>query len=250
METSILKEAAMYLVHVVCSGKGGIGKSFISALVAQYYLHVLMRPVACFDVDAQTATLSGYGALNAKRIELVRDGTIDAGRLDDLMLAILEANSDVICDVGSSSFIPFVKYAWEADALGILSRQGRQVVFHAVVTGGNGLVETLKGFDILASTVPEEALLYVWKNDYFGPVEAEGKTFEEMAVFQKHRSRVAGVLHLPRKSDQTFGRDLQKMQEQSLTFAEAKASPEFHIFSKQRICDMEREFLAQLKHVV
>ena len=39
------------------------------------------------------------------------------------------------------------------------------------------------------------------------------------------------------------------MLDQRLTFAEARASAQFNLFSKQRIAMMERQFLDQLKLV-
>lgn len=49
-------------VHFVLQAKGGIGKSFVSALLAQ---HVLKHTgaVKCFDTDQENTTFAHYAGL-------------------------------------------------------------------------------------------------------------------------------------------------------------------------------------------
>lgn len=238
------------LIHFVLQGKGGVGKSFVSALLAQYYVDVLGKAVECVDADPVNATLAGYKSLNVRRQNLLENGSVDAAHFDRLMVSMLESERDFVVDSGASSFIPFVHYLWEAEALRILAENGRQVVFHVVVTGGYGLIDTLTGLDVLAEMAPKESRIVVWLNEYFGPVEADGKQFVDMAVHKKLCDRIAAILLLPKENPQTFGRDLQAMLDRRLTFAEAKVSRDFHVFSRQRIAMMERKFLTQIAQVV
>ena len=234
-------------VHFILQGKGGVGKSFVASLLAQRYRSNDRGPVVCVDTDPVNATFSGYEAFNTRRVELLDNGVVDSGRFDGLMLSIVSEDADFIVDNGASCFIPLTKYLFESKALEVIGRTGREVVFHTVLTGGYGLRDTVAGFDWLAENMPVETQIVVWLNEFFGPIEVEGKGFEQLKVYERHRDRIAALLRLPKQNEQTFGRDLKAMLDQRLTFAEARASTHFHIISKQRIAMMERQLLDQLE---
>ena len=54
-------------IHFVLQAKGGIGKSFVSTLLAQ---HVLAETgaVRCFDTDQENTTFTHYGALKVHHV--------------------------------------------------------------------------------------------------------------------------------------------------------------------------------------
>lgn len=235
-------------VNFILQGKGGVGKSFVASLLAQHF-HMTLDDVVCVDTDPVNATFSGYEAFRTRRVELLDNGVVDSGRFDGLMMSIVSEDAHFIVDNGASCFIPLTKYLFESNALEVICGTGREVVFHSVLTGGYGLRDTVAGFDWLAQNMPAQTQIVVWLNEFFGPIEIDGKGFEEMKVFQRHRDRISALLRLPKQNEQTFGRDLKLMLDQRLTFAEAKASPHFNLFAKQRISMMERQFLDQLKLV-
>jgi len=236
-------------VNFILQGKGGVGKSFVAALLAQHYRANDGGNVICVDTDPVNATFSGYAAFHTRRVELLDNGVVDSGRFDGLMMSIVDEEADFIVDNGASCFIPLTKYLFESDALGVIGSTGRQVTFHTVLTGGYGLRDTIAGFDWLADKMPATTEIVVWLNEFFGPIEVDGKGFEEMKVYHRHRDRIAALLKLPKQNEQTFGRDLKAMLDQRLTFSEARQSGQFNLFSKQRIAMMERQFLDQLKLV-
>ena len=49
-------------VHILLQAKGGVGKSFVAAVVAQYYFNRI-GVAQCFDTDPGNATLAQYKAL-------------------------------------------------------------------------------------------------------------------------------------------------------------------------------------------
>jgi cellulose biosynthesis protein BcsQ len=67
----------MSTVHLILQGKGGVGKSFIAALLAQY-LPEKSISVRCFDADPVNNTLANFPALNAVKIDLIESS--DNGR--------------------------------------------------------------------------------------------------------------------------------------------------------------------------
>lgn len=236
-------------VNFILQGKGGVGKSFVASLLAQYYGAGVRDDVVCVDTDPVNATFTGYEAFGARRVELVVDGKVDIGRFDPLMEAILTEDADFVIDNGASCFVPLTQYLFESNALDLILGAGREVVFHSVITGGYGLIDTVGGFDLLARKMPAETQMVVWLNEFFGPIEVDGKTFEQMKVYEAHQDRITAIFRLPKHTEQTFGRDLKVMLDRRLTFAEAKASAEFGVMTKQRIAMMERQFLDQIKLV-
>ncbi|MCZ2328968.1 nucleotide-binding protein [Bartonella sp. F02] len=55
----------MAKVHMILQGKGGVGKSMIAAILAQYKASKKHMPL-CIDTDPVNATFEGYKALNVQ----------------------------------------------------------------------------------------------------------------------------------------------------------------------------------------
>ena len=66
-------------VHFVLQGKGGLGKSLVSAILGQYF-HARKATLHCFDTDPVNATFAQYEALAAEHINVyvVAPSTISA----------------------------------------------------------------------------------------------------------------------------------------------------------------------------
>src|SRR5713226_6726048 len=78
----------MPTIHLSLQGKGGVGKSLIASILAQYFLHHGVE-IHCLDTDPVNQTLSQYSALGAEHLELLRDGRIDSRGFDALMERLL-----------------------------------------------------------------------------------------------------------------------------------------------------------------
>ena len=52
-------------VHLILQGKGGVGKSLISAILGQYFQSKKITP-HCFDTDPVNATFAQYQALQSR----------------------------------------------------------------------------------------------------------------------------------------------------------------------------------------
>lgn len=237
-------------VHFALNPKGGVGKSFIAAIVAQYLLS-RSEPVRCFDADATTATFSGIKALDVQRIEM-RDGLIiDDRRLDEVMDPLLTEDSHVVLDTGASTYTVFANYLVENDVMAAIQAHGKHVIVHAIIAGGASLIETLSDFDDLARQLPEDVVLIVWKNEHFGPIAApDGKSFEEMKVYCEHRGRLHAILHLPQRTRATFGADIALMMKKRQTFNEAIADPERRLMEKQRLKLVRDDVYRQCSHAL
>ena len=239
----------MNQVHVTLQGKGGVGKSLVASLLAQYHRGKGV-PVIVVDTDPVNATLSGYEALGPRRLELLDGSRVDERRFDELMEALLTEDATFVVDNGAASFIPFSNYLIENRAAEMIAGADKQLVVHTVVTGGQALVDTLAGFDALAAQLPSDTQLVVWLNEYFGAITADGKSFEQMRAYQEHRHRVRGMVRIPRQTSDTFGKDVELMLDRRLTFDEVTQSPAFGLMAKQRLAMVRRAIDQQLDVVL
>jgi hypothetical protein len=239
----------MKKVHLTLQGKGGVGKSFAASLLVQY-LQEKDQPVIAIDTDPVNATLSGYRSFSARRLELMDGSRLNERQFDEMMEWIVAEDSHFVIDNGASSFIPLSNYLIENSAIDLIAGAGKQVVIHSVVTGGQALLDTLAGFSQLARQLPENAPIVVWLNEYFGAIEANGKHFEEMKAYTMHKDRVTGIVRIARQTSDTFGKDVELMLDQKLTFADVAQRADFGLMAKQRLTMVKRALFLQLANVL
>lgn len=224
----------MPTIHFVLQGKGGVGKTFTSSILAQHKL-VKSGGVTCIDCDPVNASFTGFKSLEVKPLDLMEGASIDPRKFDDLIEILLSAETDVVVDNGASTFLPIVSYLQESNAIRMLKEAGKEVLLHVVITGGQSMADTLTGLDGIASTLGQEAEMIVWLNEYFGPVSIDGQGFEQTGIYAKHKARILGLVTIHQRSGATFGRDVGEMLKAKLTFEEAIMSQKFNLMAKQRI---------------
>lgn len=236
----------MSKINFVLQGKGGVGKSMVAAVLAQYK-HSKGQSPLCIDTDPVNATFAGYKSLSVKRVELLEGDEINTRRFDALVEAIAESADDVIVDNGASSFVPLSHYLISNEVPAMLNDMGHELVVHTVVTGGQALVDTVSGFAQLASQVPAGCLFIVWLNPYFGPVQSDdGKTFEQMKAYTANKARVSALVQLPSLKGETYGRDLGEMLQARMTFQETLDTPSVPLMTRQRLKIVRDQIFRQL----
>lgn len=221
-------------IHMMLQGKGGVGKSLIAAILAQYMLSKARAPL-CIDTDPVNATFHGYQALQVRRIDLMEEEEINPRGFDALIDLVAQAQGDAIIDNGASSFVPLSHYLISNQIPALLAELDHLLVVHTVITGGQALLDTISGFAHLVSQFPPETRFIAWLNPYWGPVEHEGNGFEQMKTYLTNRERLSAIVRLPVLKKETFGRDLAGMLQQRLTFDEALAMPALPIMTRQRL---------------
>jgi len=239
----------MKQVHFTLQGKGGVGKSFVSSLLVQY-LQSRNCPVTAIDTDPVNATLAGYKAFGTERLELMENGSLIERNFDKLIEQVVAEDTNFVIDNGAASFIPLSYYIAENDAINIISENGKTVIIHTVITGGQAIRDTLAGFASLVEQMPIHAELVVWLNEFFGDIEAEGKTFEKMKVYQNNKERVRGIVRIARQTGSTFGEDVKLMLDNKLTFEEVFQSSNFGLMSKSRLARIKNAIFGQLALVI
>jgi hypothetical protein len=231
-------------VHLILQGKGGVGKSLISAILGQYFQSRKITP-HCFDTDPVNATFAQYQALQAEHINVLRRGAINDKRFDELFEKICQIEGVCIVDTGATTFVPLWNYILENEILKFLADRSRRIFVHSVVAGGQAMTDTLNGFQRLAETSTEKNVI-VWLNEYFGEVSKDGKPFEQFRVAEEQSHKLLGTVVIRDRNPNTYGDDMRQMLLKRLTFEEAIRLPEFSLVSKQRLTIIRRELFEQL----
>jgi len=231
-------------IHLSLQGKGGVGKSLIASILIQYF-EAKGCDVHAVDTDPVNHTLAQYKQLNVEPLELLKSGGVDQRKFDDLMERLVTESGTFVVDSGAATFVPLWFYMLENRVVEFLQKSGRRLVVHSVVTGGQGLADTLSGFNQVAETSRDRNVV-VWLNEYFGPIRLDGAPLADMAVYKKNRDKVLGSVAIVKRNQDTFGRDIEEMIAAKITFDEAIRSDEFSIMAKQRLKIVKENLFAQL----
>jgi len=236
-------------IHIVLQGKGGVGKSVVAAFVAQQQREA-GRTVQCYDTDPVNATFSGYSALEAEYINIMdQDGDdINPRKFDELIESIAASEADsVVIDNGAASFVALTSYLRSNDVVLLLEEMGHRVFIHTVITAGQALKDTVIGFKTIAESFADtKAKLVVWLNEFWGNIEMDGKTFEQMKVYKDNVKTIHAVVTIPKLKKDTFGQDMADMLSQKLTFDEAINGSQFQIMAKQRLKMVKKQLFENM----
>lgn len=239
----------MARIHILMQGKGGVGKSFVAATIAQYKIHKGQNPL-CIDTDPINATFHGFKALNVKRLELMEGEEINTRHFDYLIELIAPTTEDVIIDNGASSFVPLSHYLISNQVPALLQELGHEMVVHTVITGGQALLDTMSGFAQLVNQFPVEAYFVIWLNPYWGAIQHDGKCFEQMRVYRENKERISAIINIPTLKGETYGHDLTEILKEKSTFEEALASSARTIMTRQRLKIIRDQLFNQLSNAV
>lgn len=232
-------------LHLIAQAKGGVGKSFIASLVAQFEKSK-GNDVAGYDTDPSNATFSSILALNATWLDITTDGKIDPRRFDKLVEEIMTTEGkEIVIDTGSSTFAPLLEYFKEGAILEIFASK-YDVMIHVPIMGGQEKNNTLDGLNTIFESFPKERFT-VWLNNFHGEIKSDsGESFEKMPIFAKLKGSIEGMVTIAKRSEATFGKDITQMTTSKLTFDEIAQSTEFTLMAKQRLLIVKREIFADL----
>lgn len=236
----------MAKIHMILQGKGGVGKSMVSSIIAQYLTTPESLPL-CIDTDPVNATFTGYSSLDVKRIDIMEGKKIDVRKFDIMIEMVAEEERSVVIDNGASTFVPLSNYLITNQVPSMLQEMGHEVIIHTIITGGQALLDTISGFSQLLSQYPTECKFVAWLNPYWGPVENDGKKFEQMKAYTTNKQRLSAIIEVPTLEDDARV-DFTEMLQTRRTFDEVLNSKEVTIMSRQRLKIAKRELFAQLEN--
>ena len=234
-------------VHFVLQAKGGIGKSFVSTLLAQHVINET-GAVRCFDTDQENTTFKHYAALAVTHISLTDSSRlIDPKKFDSLMETLLTEEGNFVIDTGANTFSNLLAYMVENEVFGLLRQARKAIYVHTIVGGGDTLADTANGFYAIAQKV-SGARIVLWLNEHFGDIKtAEGKPFTETLAYRQSAGRLTGTVTLYRRNPATFGEDIRKLNTRRHTIAQVLTSPDYTLMEKQRIKSFSRDVFEQLR---
>ena len=234
-------------VHMTLQHKGGVTKSFCANCIAQYYTSK-DRPIRVIDADPSNKSLAAYKSINAVPLDIMNDSNnVDPRKFDDLIEDIISADTDFVVDNGATNFLPFMAYLVDNRVAEILAANGRHLVLHVPIVGGEALMETIQGFDDIAGNIGESAKIVIWLNEAVkGLIQPGGKEFEETQAYLRHVGKITALVRVPYHSSELFARDMEELLSKKMTFAEAIEGGDFRLMTKQRLKQLQREIFEQI----
>lgn len=81
-------------IHFIMQSKGGVGKSVVSSLMAQY-LKDKVNNLSIIDIDQNNKTLASYKNLNVKQIDIIKDdeNIVDQSKFDVFLQDFLQTDN-------------------------------------------------------------------------------------------------------------------------------------------------------------
>ncbi|EXJ13988.1 P-loop NTPase family protein [Imhoffiella purpurea] len=132
----------MSKIHFIGGEKGGVGKSVLARLLAQYHIDREM-PFAAFDTDRSHGALLRFYAEFSTQIALDEVESTDL-----LMESALETERNVLVDLAAQTASPLHRWIDQADIMGLASEEGIPVVFwHVIDDGADSIVLLENLFD-------------------------------------------------------------------------------------------------------
>lgn len=238
----------MKVVHVMAQGKGGVGKSFSAAILAQYLKETANDELHCFDTDPVNATFSRFKELAPALVPILNDANnIDSRNFDSLIENLLEQDGIGVIDNGAATFVPLMSYMAENCVPELLAENNVRLIVHVPLNGGQALPDCLTGLTKILTGIRAEVV--VWLNDHNGVIQLNGKSFTEFKVYKDNQEKILGIVHIANRNPDTYGKDIERMAKLNLTFQEVDASPEFSLMPRQRLRTFKRDLFEQLDKI-
>jgi hypothetical protein len=124
----------MSRIHFVGGEKGGVGKSVLARLLAQYHIDRQI-PFSAFDTDRSHGALLRFYADFSQPVVLDEFESADR-----LMEAALESDQDILVDLAAQTSLPLHRWIEQNDLLGLADEERVPIVFwHVLDDGADGI---------------------------------------------------------------------------------------------------------------
>jgi hypothetical protein len=171
MEVPTLEHAATSQIHLIGGEKGGVGKSMVSRLLAQYFIdHEI--PFVGFDTDRSHGSLLRFYADYASPALTDRYEALDA----IVETAIEHPGRRVLVDLAAQTQEPLVRWMEESGVLDMADLSGIQLNYWHVMDSGRDSVDLLKRLlDRFGQRVHYVIVKNQLRGDDFGQLERSGE---------------------------------------------------------------------------
>jgi len=228
-------------VHIILQGKGGVGKSVIASLLAQFLKE--KGDLHCIDTDPINPTFSKFKGLGVEHLNLLSGpNKINERIFDEMIEQILTVDKNFIIDNGAGGFLAISNYIIEHNIISVLSEF--DVFVHIPITGGQAFTETVKGLVNISKQFDEKTNIILWINEYFGKLEKE---IEEFKFYKKaDHSKIKAKIKIVEQSADTFGEDIKGMFTAHKTFNEIAKDEDLKFMVKRRLDIFKNQVFDQL----
>ncbi|GBR16889.1 nucleotide-binding protein [Asaia spathodeae] len=236
--------------HFVLQGKGGVGKTLVSSLLAQY-LKTTGAIVRCLDTDPVNSSLEAIEGLKAEIVPLYKEGesSTDHRALDKMLSDIAEQPATYVIDNGAASFKPMVQHLIGDDSLTMLAETGCAPTLHLVIATGPELEMTLSGCATILDALPgiDNVTAVLWINERQGSFEeSTGTRFEDCGFYKEYKSEISGIVEISELSPASktvFSTMLAK----KITFEEAVNDQEFYAMERSRLMKIKEAIFGAIR---
>lgn len=237
-------------INMILQGKGGVGKSLIAALLAQYFSRNVNK-VTCADTDPVNRTFSKYAALDVASIDIAEGGNVIQRKFDPLMEAVLFNDGDYVIDNGAATFLPLTRYLAENEVFKVMAEHGKKTYIHSVLVSGQAQSDTYDGLASLLDNVGEFAKVVIWENEFWGKVEFDGLPITSSKLYKEadKAGKIAGIVKIVNRNSDSFTGDIKEMTRLNLTLDEVKNSKAFQFWAKKRVSDFVEDIFAELDQI-
>lgn len=243
-------------VHFTMQAKGGVFKSGISALFAQYLIekHQSEEEAIIVDTDPSNQTLCRFQKLKPLFIETVHqvngEKVLNKAKFDEMMEAIISTTAPLLFDTGSSNYIELLNYIRSNNVFDILTEEGKSIFLHIPIVGGQSMSDCLSELGVLSNL--SNVKIVVWENHYFGDLKNDkGQNYTESKHYKQAADKIAGTVKLQFPEMHTD--DLKKVIDDNLTFEEVlsmeKGNNKYGFMVKNRLKKVQSEIYEQLDNI-
>jgi hypothetical protein len=171
MEVPTLEHAAVSQIHLIGGEKGGVGKSMVSRLLAQYFIDHEM-PFVGFDTDRSHSSLMRFYADYASSALVDRYEALD--RIVES--AVEQPGRRVLVDLAAQTHEPLVRWMDESGVLDMADLSGIAINYWHVMDSGRDSVDLLKRLlDRFGQRVHYVLVKNQLRGDDFGQLERSGE---------------------------------------------------------------------------
>jgi hypothetical protein len=235
------------MIYITLGSKGGIGKTSISALLAEY-LTSTGKEVFCLDLDAENASFSKYKGLEAKHIDTKNHetGEIDKRKFDEIVPLILDNKErDIVIDTGSTTYTPFATYFAENDISGLLKEEGIETTLIGIVMGGGNTLDSLNALKKMSGDFHETKLM-IFNNQLNGSTTYNDVKMQDTKVLKSLEDRTVGIVDIAQKSGYLFD-NISDFSQKRLLFSDLKENETFGMMERRRLTVYRDEIFKQLE---
>ena len=187
-DTSIDNALPMSRIHLIGGEKGGVGKSMVSRLLAQYFIDQQL-PFVGFDTDRSHGALLRFYAGFASPVLIDRYEALD----HIVETAIEQPGQRVLVDLAAQTHEPLVKWMEESGVLDMAAESGFKLTYWYVMDSGRDSVNLLtRLLDRFGSGLNYVLVQNQLRGDDFSQLEKSGQLERALGLGAK----VIAIKHL------------------------------------------------------